>query len=208
MSDRPRPRQAGADLGGDLVTLLSPVALSIVTTGFHGAERNKALGVWAAVGGAGSAIAVLSFIYGLVRAGDTGWSGAATLLSLLAAVVLYGAFAAVERVGGAPLMDLRMLTRRPVVAGALLSLIATALLIVFFFLGSVYGSRTTAVGGMLIAAVGSAPLTGLSHDGSVYAGLLPGLVLAVVLVKITALTALTGPARFVWWNRTCPARSS
>jgi predicted MFS family arabinose efflux permease len=35
-------------------------------------------------------------------------------------------------------MDLRMFTRRPVVAGAFLMLVATALLIGFFFLGSVY----------------------------------------------------------------------
>lgn len=264
--------------------LLSPTALSIVTTGFHGAERNKALGVWAAVGGAGSAIGVLlggaltdgpgwqwvfyinvpvgvlalaalpgllparpprparldlpgallvtagtgALIYGLVKAGDTGWSGAATLLSLLAAVVLYGAFAAAERVGGAPLMDLRMLTRRPVVAGAFLLLIATALLIAFFFLGSVYlqhvrgfsplgtglvflpvavatavgahlgsrlvgriGSRTTAVAGMLIAAAGTAPLTRLSHDGSVYAGLLPGLAIASLGLGAVFVTATT-----------------
>ncbi|MGW4136109.1 MFS transporter [Streptomyces mirabilis] len=264
--------------------LLSPAALSIVTTGFHGAERNKALGVWAAVGGAGSAIGVLlggaltdgpgwqwvfyinvpvgvlalavlpgllparpprparldltgallvtagtgALIYGLVKAGDTGWSGAATLLSLLAAVVLYGAFAAAERVGGAPLMDLRMLTRRPVVAGAFLLLIATALLIAFFFLGSVYlqhvrgfsplgtglvflpvavatavgahlgsrlvgriGSRTTAVAGMLIAAAGTAPLTRLSHEGSVYAGLLPGLAVASLGLGAVFVTATT-----------------
>ncbi|MFE4996023.1 hypothetical protein ACFRH4_32805 [Streptomyces mirabilis] len=38
------------------------------------------------------------------------------------------------------------------------------------------GSRTTAVGGTLIAAAGTAPLTRLSHDGSVYAGLAPGVV--------------------------------
>ncbi|WP_256917716.1 hypothetical protein [Streptomyces hilarionis] len=54
------------------------------------------------------------------------------------AVALYGAFVAVERAGRSPLMDLRMFTRRPVVAGAFLMLIATALLIAFFFLGSVY----------------------------------------------------------------------
>lgn len=35
-------------------------------------------------------------------------------------------------------MDLRMFTRRPVLAGAFLMLMATALLIAFFFLGSVY----------------------------------------------------------------------
>ncbi len=146
-----RAHAAGrADVPGRRSRPALPAALSLVTTGFHGAERNKALGVWAAVGGAGSAIGVLlggaltdgpgwqwvfyinvpvgvlaltalpgllparpprparldlpgallvtagtgSLIYGLVKAGDTGWSGAAALLlSLLAAVVLYGAFA-------------------------------------------------------------------------------------------------------------------
>ena len=40
--------------------ILSPAALSIVTTTFHdGAERNKALGVWGAVAGAGGAAGVL-----------------------------------------------------------------------------------------------------------------------------------------------------
>src|SRR5215212_12092245 len=40
--------------------LLSPAALSIVTTTFaEGAERNKALGVWGAVAGAGGAAGVL-----------------------------------------------------------------------------------------------------------------------------------------------------
>ena len=40
--------------------LLSPAALSIVTTMFtEGAERNKALGVWGAVAGSGGAAGVL-----------------------------------------------------------------------------------------------------------------------------------------------------
>jgi EmrB/QacA subfamily drug resistance transporter len=39
--------------------LLSPAALSLITTTFTGAERAKALGVWGAVGGAGGAIGVL-----------------------------------------------------------------------------------------------------------------------------------------------------
>ncbi|WP_327426253.1 MULTISPECIES: MFS transporter [unclassified Streptomyces] len=184
----------GRILQGVGAALLSPSALSILTTAFHGPERNKALGVWAAIGGTGSAIGVLlggvltdgpgwrwvfyinvpigilalaalpavlpsrppqparldlpgallvtagtgSLIYGLVKAGDAGWSAATALLPLLGAALLYGAFVAVERSSRAPLMDLRMLTRRPVVAGAFLMLIATALLIAFFFLGSVY----------------------------------------------------------------------
>lgn len=264
--------------------LLSPAALSIVTTSFHGEERNKALGVWAAIGGTGSAVGVLlggvltagpgwewvfyinvpvgvlalaalpallprrtaqparldlpgavlvttgtgSLIYGLVKAGDAGWGSAGAVLPLLGALVLYGAFAAVERTSRAPLMDLRMFTRRPVVAGAFLMLVATALLIAFFFLGSVYlqrlrgfsplrtglvflpvavatgigahlgsrlvgriGSRPTAAAGMAVAAGGSLPLTWLSADDNVYAGLLPGLVIASFGLGAVFVTATT-----------------
>jgi EmrB/QacA subfamily drug resistance transporter len=48
--------RAGQGLGA---ALLSPAALSIITTTFQGPERAKALGVWGAVGGAGAAIGVL-----------------------------------------------------------------------------------------------------------------------------------------------------
>jgi EmrB/QacA subfamily drug resistance transporter len=41
--------------------IISPAALSIVTTSFReGAERNKALGVWGALGGSGAAVGVLA----------------------------------------------------------------------------------------------------------------------------------------------------
>ena len=48
--------RAGQGLGA---ALLSPAALSIVTSAFHGAARGKALAAWGAVGGAGAAIGVL-----------------------------------------------------------------------------------------------------------------------------------------------------
>ncbi|MDT0548412.1 MULTISPECIES: MFS transporter [Streptomyces] len=185
---------AGRICQGVGAALLSPSALSIVTTTFLGEERNKALGVWAAIGGTGSAFGVLlggvltdgpgwqwvfylnvpvgvlalatlpallprrapqpvrldvpgavlvtagtaSLIYGLVKAGDAGWGDVTAVLPLLAALVLYAVFVVVERAARSPLMDPRMFTRRPVVAGAFLMLVATALLIAFFFLGSVY----------------------------------------------------------------------
>ncbi|WP_435216953.1 MFS transporter [Streptomyces sp. bgisy034] len=189
------PTLLGGRIGQGIgAALLSPAALSLVTTTFHGTERNKALGVWAAIGGTGSAAGVLlggalteglgwewvffinvpvgmlllvalpafvparapqparldvpgallvtagtaALIYGLVEAGDSGWTSALTMLPLAGAVVAYAVFAAVERVSWAPLMDLRMFTRRPVLAGAFLMLIATALLIAYFFLGSVH----------------------------------------------------------------------
>jgi EmrB/QacA subfamily drug resistance transporter len=48
--------RAGQGLGA---ALLSPAALSIITTAFQGNERAKALGAWGAVGGTGAAIGVL-----------------------------------------------------------------------------------------------------------------------------------------------------
>jgi EmrB/QacA subfamily drug resistance transporter len=41
--------------------LITPAALSIITTAFpEGAERNKALGIWGAIGGSGAAVGVLA----------------------------------------------------------------------------------------------------------------------------------------------------
>jgi EmrB/QacA subfamily drug resistance transporter len=48
--------RAGQGLGA---ALLSPAALSIITSTFQGAQRAKALAAWGAVGGAGAAIGVL-----------------------------------------------------------------------------------------------------------------------------------------------------
>ncbi len=176
--------------------LLSPSALSLVTTTFTGSERTKALGIWAAIGGAGSAIGVLAggvltstagwrwiffinvpvgvlvlavlpalvaggrtrtgsgmvdvpgalavtaatgtAIYGLISAGSHGWLTARTLIPLGTAIVLYAVFAVIEHTVAAPLMDQRMLARRPVAAGAFLMLAGTGLLVGAFFLGSFY----------------------------------------------------------------------
>jgi EmrB/QacA subfamily drug resistance transporter len=49
--------RAGQGLGA---ALLSPAALAIIMTAFHGNQRAKALAAWGAVGGAGAAIGVLA----------------------------------------------------------------------------------------------------------------------------------------------------
>jgi EmrB/QacA subfamily drug resistance transporter len=61
---------AARALQGVGAALLSPAALSIVTTTFQGRERYRALGVWAALGGAGAAVGVL--LGGILAAGP-GW---------------------------------------------------------------------------------------------------------------------------------------
>jgi EmrB/QacA subfamily drug resistance transporter len=61
---------AGRAAQGVGAALMSPAALSILTTTFHGQERSRALGVWAAIGGGGAAAGVL--VSGLLTAGP-GW---------------------------------------------------------------------------------------------------------------------------------------
>lgn len=176
--------------------LMSPAALAIITRTFHGQDRNRALGVWAAVGGSGAAlgvvlgglltsgpgwrwvffvnvpvgvivaVAVLSvvaaagraaparridlpgaltvtaatglLVYGLVEAGDGDWTTAPTIVPLASAVLFYIAFVMVERRATAPLIRPEAFIRRPIVASTFVMLIATGLMIAFFFLTSLY----------------------------------------------------------------------
>ncbi|MGC4939942.1 MFS transporter [Kribbella sp. DT2] len=207
--------------------MLSPAALSVVTKTFVGEERNKALGIWSALGGGGSAIGVLlggvltawagwqwvfyinlpigvvvlialsrmlpaelpvadrgrldvpgavlvtagtgAAIYALINAGDWGWVSVATLSTLAGAVVLYAAFAVVQRVVRSPLMDLRILARRPVASGTFMILVATALMIAVFFLGSFYLQHYRGYGalrtGLLFLPVAVATIVGAQSAG-------------------------------------------
>jgi len=61
---------AGRLAQGVGAAMLSPAAMSTVTTMFHGRERHRALGAWAAIGGGGAALGVL--VGGLLTAGP-GW---------------------------------------------------------------------------------------------------------------------------------------
>lgn len=175
--------------------LLSPAALSTITTLFQGTESHRALGVWSAVGGAGAAVGVLvgggltsgpgwqwaflinvpigavvwwglpktvftptetlrrrldipgavlvttataALVFALVRAGDDGWNSPAAWGSLAASVVAYFGFFLVESRTAQPLIQPTLLVRRSILSGVFIMLTATALLISFFFLGSLY----------------------------------------------------------------------
>jgi EmrB/QacA subfamily drug resistance transporter len=188
--------RAGQGVGA---ALLSPAALAIITTSFQGAERNRALGVWAAIAGAGAAVGVLAggllveyaswrwvfyinlpvgilvaaavpalvatvrparratrldllgalagtlataaVIYGLVTAGSQGWGATTTLLPLATGLVLAGGFVAVERTAREPLVPLELLARRRLLAGQLVMLANSGLLLAAYFLSSLYLQR-------------------------------------------------------------------
>jgi EmrB/QacA subfamily drug resistance transporter len=186
--------RAGQGLGA---ALLSPAALSIITTAYAGAQRATALGVWGALGGAGAAVGVLAggvlttwlgwrsvflvnvpvgvvagllslhlvprreprrgvgreldvpgaalavaglvtLAYALAGAPAHGWGSARTVLLLALALVLLAAFAAVERSVRRPLVPAQLWRTRSLVAGVLVMLGATAILVGTFFLNSLY----------------------------------------------------------------------
>jgi EmrB/QacA subfamily drug resistance transporter len=188
---------AGRVAQGLGAALLSPAALAMLAATFQGEDRDRAFGVWAAIGGAGSAMGVLIgglltsgpgwrwvffvnvpvgllvlivlpmllpavrgeaahdrrldvpgaiavtagtalLVIGLVRAGDAGWLSPWTLVPLGLAVLAYLVFAVVERRSSAPLIRPDLIARRPVVAGAFVMLVASSLMLAYFFLSSLY----------------------------------------------------------------------
>ena len=180
--------------------LVSPAALSIVTTTFaEGAERAKALGVWAAIAVGGGAVGLLlggilvealswpwiffvnvpvgivafllslrlvpeskdehahksfdlagaatvtagliSLVYGIVRAGESGWGSAEVVGFVgLAAVLLVG-FVLIERHSAEPLVRLSIFGAPTVRAANVAMLIVGAGLFAMFFFNTLYLQR-------------------------------------------------------------------
>jgi EmrB/QacA subfamily drug resistance transporter len=254
---------AGRVLQGLAAAFLSPSALSLVVRTFDGAERDRALGIWSALGGGGAALGVLlgglltagpgwswvffvnvpvgvllalslhralppdvdgrspgrldlpgaalvtaatgTLIYALIQAGDRGWTSAATGVLAATAGALYLAFVAWVRRAVHPLMDLGLLLRRPVAVGTLLVLVATALMITVFFLGSFYFQRHLGYDalrtGLVFLPVALATMAGATAAGRFLARLGPRLLGAVGLVVggigMWVAAAADGPAVLV-----------
>ena len=186
--------RAGQGVGA---ALLSPAALSIITTSYSGAQRATALGVWGTLGGAGAAVGVLAggvlttwlgwrsvflvnvpvgvvvgllsvrlvprpgprrtfgreldlpgavlavaglvtLAYALATAPARGWGSARTLGLLALTLVLLAGFATVERSARRPLVPAQLWRTRSLVAGVVVMLGATGLLVGTFFLNSLY----------------------------------------------------------------------
>ena len=245
--------RVGQGLGA---ALLSPAALSLVVKLFEGEERNKALGIWSSLGGAGAALGVLlggvltagpgwpwvfyvnvpigavillvlarllehdrptasgsrldvlgavlvtggtaAAVYALINAGEHGWLATSTLAPAALAVLLYLAFAGHQRAVAAPLIDPSLLGRRTVASGTFLILVATALMISVFFLGTFslqhlrgYGALAT---GLMFLPVALGTIAGANVAGRIVGARGPGPVSATGLLITAVGTAL--PATF------------
>jgi MFS family permease len=121
--------------------LVAPAALSTITTMFAGEERNRALGAWAAIGGAGFVVGMI--VSGLLTAGP-GWRWVFFVnvpLGIAALVVLPRLLPALVRPAG---------PRRVDIAGALLVTAAAASLV--YGLTEAGGGGWTAPGVLLPVA--------------------------------------------------------
>ncbi|MCK2219008.1 MFS transporter [Actinomadura sp. ATCC 31491] len=121
---------AGRALQGVGAALLSPAALAVITTVYHGERRGRALGVWAAVGGTGAAFGVL--LGGLLTAGP-GWAWVFVVNVPIGVLVLAAVATAVRPTTGqtttGPARAGAAAPGRVDVPGAVLVTAATALLI-------------------------------------------------------------------------------
>lgn len=242
--------------------MMSPAALSLVVSLFVGDERNRALGVWSALGGGGAALGVLvgglltggpgwewvfwvnapiglvilvslarmlpgtfptvdnrrldilgaalvtgssaTLIYAFVGAGDTGWMTARTGALVLASAIGFAVFVAWQRTTRVPLMDVRLLARRPVATGTFLIFVATALMVAVFFLGTFYFQHGLGYGpmraGLLFLPVAVATMAGAQLTGRALAKVgvrtlaVSGLVLAAAGMAVPALRLEVGYA--------------
>ncbi|MEU8244945.1 MFS transporter [Nonomuraea sp. NPDC048916] len=119
---------AGRALQGVGAALMSPSALAIITASFHGERRNRALAVWAAIGGSGAAAGVL--LGGVLTAGP-GWAWVFYVnvpIGLLVLATLPAALSAVQPHDG-PHGERHGERQRVDLPGALAVTLATALLI-------------------------------------------------------------------------------
>lgn len=138
-----------------------------------------------------------TLIYALISAGERGWFTARTGWLLIAAATGFLLFVLWQRATAAPLMDVRLLARRPVTTGVLHITVATALMIAVFFLGTFYFQDTLGYGplqtGLLflpvaLATMGAATLAGrlVATQGARRLGV-TGLVLAAAGMAVPAL---------------------
>src|SRR5918999_172288 len=115
-------------LQGIGAAIMTPTALSIVSTTFEGAERNKALAIWGMNGAFG---ATAGYLIGGPLVDGPGWGWVFFIkipgLLLAGAGALVAIFAAIESRHPAPLLPLRLLRSRTLVGANAVMLLFAAL---------------------------------------------------------------------------------
>jgi EmrB/QacA subfamily drug resistance transporter len=113
--------------------------------------------------------ATLMVTYAFIGAGDRGWADGTTIGLLLAGVATYAAFVGWLSRTPAPLVDLKLLTKRPVLAGTFVLFVTTGLMVAVFFIGTFYLQGVAGHGplatGLLFLPVALATMAGAQLGG-------------------------------------------
>jgi MFS family permease len=175
------------------VVLFACVVVFVPETPAHGTTRPD----W--IGGLLLAAALVTFLLPVSEANRWGWTSAEVLSLMALSVILLGAFVAFERWSAAPMVDMRLLSRRPAWSA---NLAAFAIGLAFFIAGvliprictlpteSGYGLGLTYAETGLVLVPGALAIV----TGAWSAGLLIPRIGARILVGFGALSAGTGYA--------------
>ncbi len=140
----------GVLLGGILTDVLDwhwiflvnvPIGIAVVVLSLRllPAGRAQALATKLDIGGALTVTAALMLaVYAIVNGNEQGWTSARTLGVLAGAVVLLGAFVAIEARASSPLVPLRLFRLRNLAVSNVVGVLWAAAMFAWFFLSALY----------------------------------------------------------------------
>jgi len=174
------------------VVALALVGMAIVPRSKD--ERGLPLDVPGAVLGTGGLVAL---VYGIIQGAEAGWLSGEIVAAFGLAVVLLGAFAAVELRSDHPMLPLRFFRQRDFTGAVLtIGLILFGMLVTFFFLTQflqIVQGRSALAAGVLVIPVSVAMMLGAPLSGKLMETIGPRyLVLAMATAMVTGVLLLTG----------------
>ena len=135
-----------------------------------------------------------TLVYGIIRAGEVGWSADVVLGSFAAATVLLAAFAVVEARASAPMLPLRFLRQRDFVGAVLvIGMLLFAMFVTFFFLTQYFQivqGRSAFEAGLLLVAPAAGIIVGSGVAGKVIKTAGPRVLSVVMVATVTAALVL------------------
>jgi EmrB/QacA subfamily drug resistance transporter len=111
-----------------------PIGIALIIAALrHLPESTSRPGSFDVPGAVTSTLGMFALVYGMISSAQAGWYAAATWLTLLAALLLLGAFVAIESRVQAPMMPLRLFAAKPRAAAYLARGLFIGSMVGFFF---------------------------------------------------------------------------
>jgi DHA2 family multidrug resistance protein-like MFS transporter len=152
-----------------------------------------------------SAAGLVALTYGIIEAGDRGWSDARSLITMIGGVLLLGGFVVAQRTVRSPLVDLALFRSRQFTGGAVLATVASfGMLGLMFSLPQFYSAvggqdafgsglrLLPVIGGLLVGARTAEKLAARLGSRTVIAAGLSTMTVAMLIGATTSATSSYG----------------